>query len=58
MKSAKMLHKAGWIVKHITGSHVQMQHPIKSGIVAIPSRKGDIAPGTVASIKRQAGLNK
>ena len=52
----KMLIKVGWRIERTVGSHIQMKHPTKKGTVTVPNHKGDIAPGTLASIKRQAGL--
>lgn len=47
----------GWVIKHQVGSHVQLGHPIKLGKVTLPHPKKDLAPGTVRSIPRQAGLD-
>lgn len=52
----KMLKKDGWTVVEITGSHYQLKHPSKSGRVTIPFHSGDIKPGTLNSILKQAGL--
>jgi predicted RNA binding protein YcfA (HicA-like mRNA interferase family) len=52
----KILSKDGWTFHHQTGSHMHYRHPTKAGTVTVPERKGDIPPGTLASIKRQAGL--
>jgi predicted RNA binding protein YcfA (HicA-like mRNA interferase family) len=52
----KILHKEGWVLDHTNGSHIQLKHPVKTGTVTVPNHKGDIAAGTLASIKRQAGL--
>jgi predicted RNA binding protein YcfA (HicA-like mRNA interferase family) len=51
----KLLLKDGWFVDHTTGSHIQMEHRKKKGTVTVPNHKGDIASGTLAKIKRQAG---
>ena len=53
----KALTADGWTVKHKVGSHVQLVHPTKPGKVTVPDPKKDLAPGTVRSIARQAGLN-
>ncbi len=54
----KILHDDGWyeIEARTKGSHVQMKHPTKPGKVTVPNHRGDIAPGTLRSILKQAGL--
>ncbi len=52
----KLLNKDGWVVKDTKGSHVQLTHPTKPGKITVPNHKGDIPPGTLNSIWRQAGL--
>lgn len=52
----KLLNKDGWTVKDTKGSHIQLTHPTKPGKITIPNYKGDIPPGTLNSIWRQAGL--
>jgi len=54
----KILHKDGWreVESRTKGSHIQLKHPTKAGKVTIPNHKGDIAPGTLNSILKQAGL--
>ncbi|WP_459996912.1 type II toxin-antitoxin system HicA family toxin [Paradesulfitobacterium aromaticivorans] len=37
-------------------SHIQLTHPTKQGKVTLPNHGGDIPPGTLNSIWRQAGL--
>ncbi|SPF40401.1 hypothetical protein SBF1_2200004 [Candidatus Desulfosporosinus infrequens] len=39
-----------------SGSHIQLKHPTKTGKVTVPNHKGDLAPGTLNSILKQAGL--
>ena len=47
----------GWEVARTKGSHTQLKHPIKPGLVTLPMHGSkDIKPGTLASIGRQAGL--
>jgi predicted RNA binding protein YcfA (HicA-like mRNA interferase family) len=42
-----------------TGSHRQYKHPTKPGLVTLPGKPGDdLAPGTLNSILKQAGLKK
>ena len=52
----KMLHKDGWVVKETKGSHIQLTHPTKPGKVTLPKHQGDLPPGTLNSILKQAGL--
>ncbi len=54
----KILYKDGWreVESRTKGSHIQLKHPTKAGKVTVPNHKGDIAPGTLNSILRQAGL--
>ena len=52
----KLLHKDGWYKVAQRGSHIQMEHAVKSGKVSVPNHKGDIPKGTLNSILSQAGL--
>jgi len=52
----KMLRKNGWFQVSQRGSHIQMEHPKKTGKVSVPNHRGDIAKGTLHSILSQAGL--
>lgn len=52
----KLLEADGWTVKAVRGSHVQYAHPTKPGKVTVANHKGDIPPGTLSSIMKQAGL--
>jgi predicted RNA binding protein YcfA (HicA-like mRNA interferase family) len=53
----KMIEKDGWYLVATRGSHRQYKHPAKSGRVTIAgSLNHDIAPGTLNSISKQAGL--
>jgi len=54
----KILRADGWYETTQRGSHIQMEHPTKSGKVSVPNHKGDIAKGTLHSIFSQAGLKK
>jgi predicted RNA binding protein YcfA (HicA-like mRNA interferase family) len=47
----------GWVQVKARGGHRQYKHPTKPGRVTIPGGPNeDLAPGTWASIQRQAGL--
>lgn len=53
----KILKKEGWYeMKRKPGSHIQLKHPDMPNKVTVPDHKGDIPPGTLRSIERQAGL--
>lgn len=55
----KRLQTDGWVLVATKGSHRQYEHPIKPGKVTIPGHPNDdLAPKTLASILRQAGLRK
>jgi predicted RNA binding protein YcfA (HicA-like mRNA interferase family) len=52
-----MVENDGWAQVAQKGSHRQFKHPVKPGRDTIPGKMGDeIKPGTLNSIKRQAGL--
>lgn len=53
----KMLEDDGWSVVRQRGSHRQFRHATKIGLVTVAGRSGDdVAPGTLNSILKQAGL--
>jgi predicted RNA binding protein YcfA (HicA-like mRNA interferase family) len=53
----KLPHKDGWRVVRQTGSHRQLHHPHKHGMVTVAGNRGqDLKPKTLASIFKQAGL--
>ena len=53
----KKLHADGWYEVDQEGSHKQLKHPTKPGKITVPFHSGkDIAPGTLNSILKQAGL--
>lgn len=54
----KELYKDGWYMVNQEGSHVQLKHPTKPGKVTVPRHSGDIAPGTLKRIRKQAGIDK
>jgi len=52
-----MLERDGWYLARQVGSHRQFRHPSKPGTVTIAGRLGgDLPPGTLASVLRQARL--
>jgi predicted RNA binding protein YcfA (HicA-like mRNA interferase family) len=55
----RMLHEDGWYLVATRGSHRQLKHPSKPGRVTVPGKPShDLAPGTLSSILKQAGLKK
>jgi predicted RNA binding protein YcfA (HicA-like mRNA interferase family) len=53
----KMLEADGWHLVATKGSHRQYKHSSKSGRVTVPGKPSDeMAPGTLNSVKKQAGL--
>lgn len=61
MKAREVLHllKAdGWRVARVKGSHHQLVHPAKRGVVTVAfGRESQMIPaGTVSNILKQAGL--
>ena len=53
----KQLEEDGWMIVRQRGSHRQFKHRAKSGVVTIAGKPGDdLAPGTLMSILKQAGL--
>ena len=52
-----MLQEEGWRLVVARGSHRQFKHLTKPGRVTVSGQLGDDMPkGTLASVKRQAGL--
>jgi predicted RNA binding protein YcfA (HicA-like mRNA interferase family) len=55
----RMLRDDGWNLVATKGSHRQFKHGSKQGRVTVPGKPGDdLAPGTLNSILKQAGLKK
>jgi predicted RNA binding protein YcfA (HicA-like mRNA interferase family) len=53
----RIIEDDGWIMVAQNGSHRQYKHPTKLGRVTVAGNpKDDLAPGTLNSILRQAGL--
>jgi predicted RNA binding protein YcfA (HicA-like mRNA interferase family) len=52
-----LIEQDGWRLAATRGSHRQFKHPVKAGRVTIAGKlSDDLAPGTFASILKQAGL--
>jgi predicted RNA binding protein YcfA (HicA-like mRNA interferase family) len=55
----QLIENDGWFLAVTRGSHRQFKHAIKPGRVTIAGKlSDDIAPGTFASILKQAGLKE
>jgi predicted RNA binding protein YcfA (HicA-like mRNA interferase family) len=55
----RLLRADGWRLDRVRGSHRQYVHPAKPGLVTVSGHFGDdIAPGTLNSVKRQAGWKR
>ena len=53
----RLLADDGWRIVRTRGSHRQLAHPTKRGLVTIAGTGNhDLAPGTLKSILKQAGL--
>lgn len=62
MKVSEILNRLqvdGWVLIATRGSHRQFKHPSKIGRVTVAGKpSGDLAPGTLNSILKQAGLKE
>ena len=55
----KLIEADGWFLVETKGSHRQYKHANKPGRVTIAGHPGDdLAPGTLNSVLKQAGLRK
>jgi predicted RNA binding protein YcfA (HicA-like mRNA interferase family) len=55
----RLLENDGWYLVRTKGSHRQYKHSTKAGLVTLPGKPGDdLAPGTLNSVFKQAGLKK
>ncbi len=53
----RMLEDDGWVLARQRGSHRQIKHPAKRGLVKVAGKLSDeLAPGTLNSVLKQAGL--
>ena len=53
----RLIEADGWYIVRTRGSHRQFKHPHKRGLVTIPGHlNDDLAPGTLRSVLKQAGL--
>jgi predicted RNA binding protein YcfA (HicA-like mRNA interferase family) len=55
----KLLESDGWQHVRTKGSHRQFKHPVKKELVTVAGHPSeDLAPGTLNSVLKQAGLKK
>ncbi len=55
----RQLEDDGWALVATRGSHRQFKHPAKPGRVTVAGKASDdLAPGTLNSILKQAGLKE
>ena len=58
-KVIRLIEEDGWYLVTTRGNHRQYKHAIQLGRVTIAGHSGDdLAPGTLNSILKQAGLKK
>ncbi len=57
VREVRMLRDDAWVLARQRGSHRQFKHPTKRGLVTLAGKlSDDLAPGTLNSILKQAGL--
>ena len=55
----RLLEADGWYLATMRGSHRQFKHPVKPGRATVAGKpSADVAPGTLISILKQAGLKE
>ncbi|MFY9658742.1 MAG: type II toxin-antitoxin system HicA family toxin [Methylocystis sp.] len=55
----RLIEQDGWILIAMRGSHRQYKHASKPGRVTVAGKPSDdVAPGTLNSIMKQAGLKE
>lgn len=58
-EAIRLIENDGWFLVVTRGSHRQFKHPLKPGRVTIAGKPSDdLAPGTMNSILKQAGLKE
>jgi predicted RNA binding protein YcfA (HicA-like mRNA interferase family) len=54
-----LLERQGWYLARMQGSHRQYKHRTRPGLVTVAGKPShDLAPGTLNSILKQAGLKE
>lgn len=54
----RLLQANGWVEVRQRGSHKQFRRPGQPGLVTVPHPVADIPAGTLASIRRQSGIDE
>ena len=55
----KLLEDDGWVLSRTRGSHRQMKHPTKPGLVTVAGKpSADVPKGTLSAILKQSGLKE
>jgi predicted RNA binding protein YcfA (HicA-like mRNA interferase family) len=58
-EAIRLIEGDGWFLVATRGSHRQYKHPTKPGRVTVAGKPSDdLAPGTLNSILKQAGLKE
>jgi predicted RNA binding protein YcfA (HicA-like mRNA interferase family) len=58
-EAIRLIEEDGWYLVRTQGSHRQYKHPTKPGLVTIAGKPSDdLAPGTLNSTPKQAGLKR
>ena len=58
-EAIRLIEDDGWFLVATRGSHRQYKHPTKPGRVTVAGKPSDdLAPGTLNSILKQAGLKE
>jgi predicted RNA binding protein YcfA (HicA-like mRNA interferase family) len=58
-EAIRLIEDDGWFLVATRGSHRQYKHPTKRGRVTVAGKPSDdLAPGTLNSILKQAGLKE
>jgi len=58
-EAIRLIEQAGWFLVATRGSHRQYKHPLRPGRVTVAGKPSDdLAPGTLNSILKQAGLKE
>jgi predicted RNA binding protein YcfA (HicA-like mRNA interferase family) len=52
----KRLREAGWVIVRQRGSHVQLKHPARDGLVTVRHPAKDYPMGTLNAIEKQSGV--
>jgi predicted RNA binding protein YcfA (HicA-like mRNA interferase family) len=52
----RALRRTGWVQQRQAGSHLQLRHDARPGIVTVPMHGGTLDTGLVSNILKQAGI--